>query len=173
MPIEQLSSELDRIVSHDQEIEELGRGYNVAEGPLWHKSGGYLLFSNIGDNRRLKWSPQGSITVHGEGTNGANGLTWDQQGRLVMCEGDARRMTRLEADGSTTVVADRYEGTKLNNPNDVVVKSDGSIYFTDPGEPDAQWDMDFCGVYRVSPDLSTITLLVRDFVMPNGPLLLS
>ena len=168
MPIEQLSPELDRIVSQNQEIEALGRCYNIAEGPLWHKSGGYLLFSNIGDNQRLKWASQEGITVEGENTNGANGLTWDQQGRLVICEGDARRVTRMETDGSTTVVADRYEGTRLNQPNDVVVKSDGSIYFTDPGAPDPELDMDFCGVYRISPDLSTITLLVRDFVLPNG-----
>ena len=168
MPIEQLSPELDRIVSQNQEIEELGRGYDVAEGPLWHKSGGYLLFSDIRHNLRLKWTSQEGITVHAEDTNQGNGLTWDQQGRLVICEGGARRMTRLESDGSTTVVADSYEGTKLNHPNDVVVKSGGSIYFTDPGAGDPELDMDFCGVYRVSPDLSTITLLVRDFVLPNG-----
>ena len=77
-------------------------------------------------------------------------------------------MTRLEADGSITVVADNYGGTRLNRPNDVVVKSDGSIYFTDPGAPAPELDMDFCGVYRVSPDLSAVTLAVRDFVSPNG-----
>ena len=168
MTIEQLSPELERIVSQDQEIEELGKGYSVAEGPLWHKGGRYLLFSNIRENRRLKWAAEEGVTLFQEATNGANGLTWDPQGRLVACEGGARRMTRLEADGSITVVADNYEGTSLNRPNDVVVKSDGSIYFTDPGAPDPELDMDFCGVYRVSPDLSAVTLVVRDFVLPNG-----
>jgi gluconolactonase len=108
------------------------------------------------------------MSVSRESTNEANGLTWDPQGRLVICEGGARRMTRLESDGTITVVADNFEGTKFNHPNDVVVKSDGTIYFTDPGAPDPELDMDFCGVYRVSPDLSSITLLVRDFVLPNG-----
>ena len=168
MTIELVSSELDRIVSRDQEIEELGRGYNIAEGPLWHKSEGYLLFSDIRQNRTMKWTSQEGMTPFREATNGANGLTWDPQGRLVACEGGARRVTRLEADGSITVVADNYEGKGLNRPNDVVVKSDGSIYFTDPGAPDPELDMDFCGVYRVAPDLSAITLLVRDFVLPNG-----
>ncbi len=168
MPIEQVSPELERIVSLDQEVEELGRGYSVAEGPLWHKEGGYLLFSDIRNNRRMKWTAQEGITLLQEDTNGANGLTWDPQGRMVICEGGARRMTRLEADGSITVIANNYQGTLLNRPNDVVVKSDGSIYFTDPGAPDPELDMDFCGVYRVSPDLSDITLVVRDFVLPNG-----
>ena len=168
MAIEQVAPELDRIVSQDQEIEELGKGYSIAEGPLWHAGGGYLLFSNIRDNLRLKWKEGEGITVDGENTNQANGLTWDAQGRLVICEGGARRMTRREADGSITVVADNYEGVKLNHPNDVVVKSDGSIYFSDPGVSDPELDMDFSGVYRVSADLSTIDLLVRDCVLPNG-----
>ena len=143
MAIEQVAPELDRIVSQDQEIEELGKGYSIAEGPLWHAGGGYLLFSNIRDNLRLKWKEGEGITVDGENTNQANGLTWDAQGRLVICEGGARRMTRREADGSITVVADNYEGVKLNHPNDVVVKSDGSIYFSDPGVSDPELDMDF------------------------------
>ena len=168
MVIEQAAPELDRIVSQNQEIEELGKGYSVAEGPLWDNGESCLLFSDIRHNRTMKWTSQDGITVSREATNEANGLTWDRQGRLVICEGGARRMTRLESNGSITVVADRYKGTKLNHPNDVVVKSDGSIYFTDPGAPDPELDMDYCGVYRVSPDLSTTTLLVRDFVVPNG-----
>ncbi len=168
MPIEQVSSELERIVSSDQEIEELGRGYSTAEGPLWHKSDRYLLFSDIRQDRRMKWTSEEGITLFRQPTNEANGLTWDPQGRLVACEGGARRVTRLESDGSIAVVADNYEGKRLNRPNDVVVKSDGSIYFTDPGAPNPELDMDFCGVYRVTADLSAITLLVRDFVLPNG-----
>jgi gluconolactonase len=159
---------MDRIVSQGRDIEELGRGYSIAEGPLWDSNEGCLLFSDIRNNRTMRWTAQDGISVSREATNEANGLTWDPQGRLVICEGGARRMTRLESDGTITVVADNFEGTRFNHPNDVVVRSDGTIYFTDPGAPDPELDMDFCGVYRVSPDLSSITLLVRDFVLPNG-----
>ena len=168
MPIEQVSPEMERIVSQGRDIEELGRGYNIAEGPVWDPNEGSLLFSDVRNSQTMKWTAQHGISVSRESTNEGNGLTWDQQSRLVICEGGARRMTRLESDGTVTVVADNYEGTGFNRPNDVVVKSDGSIYFTDPGAPDPELDMDFCGVYRVSPDLSTTTLLVRDFVLPNG-----
>jgi gluconolactonase len=98
-------------------------------------------------------------------------LTRDLQGRLIACEHDSRRVTRQEPDGSITVVSNSYQGRRLNRPNDVVVKSDGSIYFTDPWTnpaPPEQWDLSFSGVYRVSPDLGTLTLLVADFVIPNG-----
>ena len=128
----------------------------------------YFLFSEVRNNRRMKWSPAEGVTVFHEPTNNANGLTRDPQGRLVMCEGGARRVTRMEPDGSITVVASSYRGQRLNRPNDVVVKSDGSIYFTDPGGPAPDLDLDFSGVYRVSPDLEAINLLVRDFVLPNG-----
>ena len=173
MPIEQVSPELERIVSRDQDIEVLGSGYGAggapAEGPVWWKEGGYLLFSDIGNNRRMKWTPGGGApTVFLEPTNNANGLTRDPQGRLIACEHGTRRVSRLEPDGSITVVANRYQGRRLNRPNDVVVKSDGSIYFTDPGAPAPELDLDFAGVYRVSPDLGEITLVVRDFLTPNG-----
>ena len=171
MPIELVAPELERIVSPDQEVEELGTGYGgeqVAEGPFWWKEGGYLLFSDIGNNRRMKWSRAEGVTVFLEPSNNANGLTRDPSGRLIACEHGTRRVTRFEPDGSITVVANSYKGTRLNRPNDVVVKSDGSIYFTDPGAPAPDVDLDFAGVYRVSPDLGTLTLLVRDFVVPDG-----
>ena len=168
MPIEQISPELERIVSRNQEVEELGKGYHVAEGPLWYHDGNYLLFSDIRNDRRMKWTASEGVTLFQETTNEANGLTRDPQGRLIACEHASRRVTRLEPDGSVTVVANRYQDRRLNRPNDVVVKSDGSIYLTDPGAPEPGLDLDFSGVYRVSPDLGTITLLVRDFVVPNG-----
>jgi gluconolactonase len=172
MPVEQISSDLERIVSANQEIEELGRGYGgdaePAEGPLWWKEGGYFLFSDIGNNRRMKWTPNEGVTVFQEQTNYANGLTRDLQGRLLACEHGTRRVTRQEPDGSITVVANNYKGTRLNRPNDVIVKSDGCIYFTDPGAPAPELDLDFSGVYRVTPDLGTVTLLVKDFITPNG-----
>ena len=172
MPIEQVSPEVERIVSLDRESEELGTGYGgeagPAEGPLWWKEGGYLLFSDIGNNRRMKWSPEQGVTLVSEPTNYANGLTRDLQGRLIACEHGTRRVTRQEPDGSITVVSNSYRGSRLNRPNDVVVKSDGNIYFTDPGAPAPGLDLDYSGVYLVSPDLGTVTLLIRDFVTPNG-----
>ena len=171
MPVEQKAEAMERIASQSQEVEWLGSGYGggaAVEGPVWWKEGGYLLFSDIGSNQRLKWAPGDGITVFQEPTNNANGLTRDPQGRLIACEHGARRVTRQEPDGSATVVANNYQGRQLNRPNDVVVKSDGSIYFSDPGAPDPNLDLDFAGVYRVSQDLGMLTLLARDFVMPNG-----
>lgn len=171
MPIEQAAEALERIVSREQEVEWLGSGYGgraVAEGPVWWKEGGYLLFSDIGNSQRLKWAPGEGVSVFHEPTNNANGLTRDIQGRLITCEHGMRRVSRLEHDGSITVVANRYQGRRLNRPNDVVVKSDGTIYFSDPGAPEPDLDLDFAGVYSVSPDLGTLTLLVKDFITPNG-----
>ena len=175
MPIEQHAPELERIVALDAEIKQLGSGYGgdpgPAEGPVWWKEGWYLLFSDIGHDRRMKWTPGDGVTLFHEPTNEANGLTRDLQGRLLACEHLSRRVTRLEPDGSTTVIAASYKGRSLNRPNDIVVKSDGSIYFTDPWthrRPQEQWDLDFSGVYRLSPDLGTLTLLVDDFITPNG-----
>ena len=175
MAIEQLAPELERILALDQEAEELGSGYDLAEGPLWWKEGGYLLFSDVLHNRRMKWAPGEGVTVFREPTNYDNGLTRDPQGRLIACErggnnplDPVHHVTRLEPDESVTVVANNYRGMRLNRPNDVVVKSDGSIYFTDPMTFNIYSELDFCGVYRVSPDLGTINLLVRDYVTPNG-----
>jgi len=172
MPIEKSASELERIVSPGQEIRELGRGFGgpagPAEGPLWWEEGGYLLFSDIGNNRRMKWSAEEGVGSFQEPTNYANGLTRDLQGRLIACEHGTRRVTRQEPDGSIIVVANNYRGRRLNRPNDVVVKSDGCIYFTDPGFPTPGLDLDFNGVYQVTPDLGTITLITWDFARPNG-----
>ena len=173
--IEQLAPELERIVAISQSIEELADGFGgphgPAEGPLWWTEGGYLVFSDIHNNRRMKYEPGKGVSLLQEPTNRANGLTRDLQGRLLACEHDSRRVTRQEADGSITVVANSFQGRQLNRPNDVIVKSDGSIYFTDPWtSPNApnQWDLTFSGVYRVTPDLGTLSLLIDDFVLPNG-----
>ena len=175
MPIERIEAALDRIIASDAEINELGNGYGgdegPAEGPLWWKEGGYLVFSDIHNNCRMKWSVGRPPTVFHENTNRSNGLTRDLQGRLVAAEHYSRRVTRTEPDGSITVIANTFQGRQLNRPNDVVVKSDGSIYFTDPWthrRPREQWEHTISGVYRVSPDLGTITLLVGDFLTPNG-----
>jgi gluconolactonase len=172
MPIEQHDPGLERLVDVRHEIEELASGFGgasgPAEGPVWWHEGSYLVFSDIGNNRRMKWTPGVGVTLVQQPTNEANGLTRDLQGRLIACEHLARRVTRQDPDGSITVVANTYHSRRLNRPNDVVVKSDGSIYFTDPGLGRIESELDFCGVYRVSPDLGTIHVLVRDFVVPNG-----
>jgi gluconolactonase len=172
--IEQFDPALDKIISTSEPIREVANGFGgelgPPEGPVWIKEGGYLLFSDINVSKRMKYTPEQGVTVFADNTNQANGLTRDVQGRLLACEGETRRVTRRELDGSLTVIANGFQGHRLNRPNDVVVKSDGSIYFTDPAGPAApeQWDLTFQGVYRVSADLGTMTLLVSDFVFPNG-----
>jgi gluconolactonase len=173
--IEQFAPELDRIISANETIHHLADGFGgahgPAEGPLWWQEDGHLLFSDIHNNRRMKFEPEKGVSLLQEPTNRANGLTRDLQGRLVACEHDSRRVTRQEHDGSITVIANCFQGRQLNRPNDVVVKSDGCIYFTDPWtSPNApqQWDLTVSGVYRVTPDLGSLTLLVDDFVLPNG-----
>jgi gluconolactonase len=173
--IERLGPELDKIIAADEPIKELATGFGgplgPAEGPLWWKEGGYLLFTDIHNSRRMKYTPGQGVTVDLEPTNRANGLTRDLQGRLLSCEHDTRRVTRRELDGSLTVLANSFQGRRLNRPNDVVVRSDGAIYFTDPWSSPAapeQWDLTFAGVYRLTPDLGTYSLLVDNFVLPNG-----
>jgi gluconolactonase len=173
--IERLDPALDRIIDVSETIHDLADGFGgahgPAEGPLWWRESGYLLFSDIHNNKRMKYEPGKEVSLFLEPTNRANGLTRDQQGRLIACEHDTRRVTRLELDGSLTVICNSFQGRQLNRPNDVIVKSDGCIYFTDPWtSPDApqQWDLPFSGVFRLTPNLGTLSLLVDDFVLPNG-----
>jgi len=178
MAIEILDARMERIALADREPERLGSGYGgptgPAEGPVWIHERGHLLFSDIHASRRMRWKEGEGITVDKEGTANGNGQTRDRQGRLVVCHHFSRCVDREEADGSVTVIADRYHGLKLNRPNDVVVKSDGAIYFTDPPPKipftpaDHPPELDVAGVYRVSPDLSRINRLVPDLVNPNG-----
>jgi gluconolactonase len=172
--IEQLDPALDQIIDKSQPIQELATGFGgaqgPAEGPLWWKEGDYLLFSDIHNNRRIKYTPGQGTSVDQEPSNRSNGLTRDMAGRLVACEHDTRRVTRREPDGSLTVIANSFQGRRLNRPNDVIVKSDGCYYFTDPGAgivPE-QWDLTYSGVFRVTPDLGTMSLLIDDFITPNG-----
>jgi gluconolactonase len=173
--IDQFDPALDKIISTSEPIKYIADGFGgplgPAEGPLWWKEGGYLLFSDINSSKRMKYTPGQGVTVFEEKTNGANGLTRDLQGRLLACEHETRRVTRKELDGSLTVIANSFQGRRLNRPNDVIVKSDGAIYFTDPWSsplPREQWDLQYSGVYRVSPDLGTVTLILDDMLFPNG-----
>jgi gluconolactonase len=144
------------------------------EGPVWFADLQCLLWSDIPSNRILRWTPDGQAGVFRSDSRFANGNTRDRQGRLVTCEHGARRVTRTEADGSITIIADSYQGKRLNSPNDVVVKSDGSIWFTDPDYglrqnlPGTPREQERDNVFRVDPASGGIDVVVDDFVKPNG-----
>ncbi len=149
------------------QAERLATGFVFTEGPLWHPDGFYY-FVDIRQNRLHRITPGRTPELVREGTGGANGTTFDLQGKLVVCEGDNRRVTRWSADGRSAIVMDRFEGKRLNRPNDVVCTSDGSIYFTDPGlrVPLAEREVPHAGVYRVGPNATPA--LVVDCEYPNG-----
>lgn len=162
--------ELASIAPKDSKFEMLETGFKFTEGPVWNASGGYLLFSDIPANRIYKWSPDGGVEVFLEPSGNSNGLAYDRDGRLLACEHGNRRLSRIERDGTHTVLADKFRGKRLNSPNDLVVKSDGAIYFTDPPygiEPEER-ELAFQGVYRLDPKTNELTLLVDDFDRPNG-----
>jgi gluconolactonase len=149
------------------EPQRLATGFVFTEGPLWHPDGFYY-FVDVRASRLYRIAPGGAPELLRENTGGGNGSTFDLQGRLVLCEGENRRVTRAGAGGATEVLVDRYEGKRLNRPNDVVCTSDGSLYFTDPGlrVPLGERELTYAGVYRVSPDGTTT--LVADCEYPNG-----
>jgi gluconolactonase len=157
-------------------VERLATGFRWCEGPAWFGDGRYLLWSDIPNNRIMKWEEEtGVVSVFRKPSNNANGNTRDRQGRLVTCEHDARRVTRTEYDGGITVILDRFEGKRLNSPNDVVVKSDDSIWFTDPpfgilgnyeghvAEPELPTN-----VYRVDGKTGKATIVAAGINRPNG-----
>ena len=145
-------------------------GFRFTEGPVWISKGKYLLFSDIHGNTIYKLSPKGQVSVFRRPSGKSNGLTLDREGRLLACEHGNRRVTRTAHDGSVGVMADKFEGKKLNSPNDVVVKSNGSIYFTDPpyGIKTVQQEQPIQGVYRLDPDRAALALVANDFESPNG-----
>ena len=161
-----MSDKLSSILSGEPEL--LASGFGFTEGPVWHPDS-YLYFSDIPNNHLLKWVPGQSPYVAMENTQGGNGLTFDKQGRLLMCQMAARRVVRFDGDGSMTVVADRWEGKRLTAPNDVVGRSDGTIFFTDPGGrvPMDEREIKFAGVYTVSPD-GEMGLATDECEYPNG-----
>jgi len=149
------------------EAQRLATGFVFTEGPLWHPDGFYY-FVDVRSSVLYRMTPGKAAEVVRDKTGGGNGTTFDLQGRLILCEGENRRVTRTSADGRIEILMDRYEGKRLNRPNDVVCRSDGSLYFTDPGlrVPLAERELPHAGVYRVMPD-GTKTL-VADFEYPNG-----
>jgi gluconolactonase len=149
------------------QAERLATGFVFTEGPLWHPDGFYY-FVDVRASMLYRVTPGRPHEVVREKTGGGNGTTFDLQGRLILCEGDNRRVTRRAADDRFEVLVDRFEGKRLNRPNDVVCRSDGSIYFTDPGlrVPLAEREVEHAGVYRIAPDGAVS--LVADFEYPNG-----
>jgi len=182
--------ELDKIVTPGTKIEKLAGGFLFTEGPVWvprtTDSEGYLLFSDPNNNTIYRWTPDGQVSIYrtksgyagadiGEyGQPGSNGLTLDAEGRLTINQHGNRRVVRLEKNGQLTVLADQYEGKRLNSPNDLVYKSDGALYFTDPpfGLPkfydDPRKELPFSGVFRVSSNGRQVQLLTKELKGPNG-----
>lgn len=175
-----------KVVSHDKRFsflsmptvrpERLANGMLWTEGPVYFPLGNYLLWSDIPNNRILQWVDGFGYRVFRENANNANGNTRDQQGRLITCEHLTRRVTRTEHDGTLTIIADCFNGKRLNSPNDVVVKSDGTIWFTDPpygilsdyeGKRSEQ-EQPGCFVYRCDPDSGKLDVVADDFDKPNG-----
>jgi gluconolactonase len=178
---------LDKLVPAGAAVEKVIGNLLFAEGPVWLRSSGYLLFSDIPSNAIMKWTPTGGLSVFRkpvfprefpDGVQiGTNGLTLDRQGRLIACEHGNRRVSRTGKDGTIATLADRYEGKRFNSPNDVVCKSNGDIYFTDPNSvarrnpPDPHNDfkteLGFNGVYRLTA-AGKLELLTKDMPYPNG-----
>jgi gluconolactonase len=174
---------MNQIAAASAVIEKLAGGFAFTEGPVWMPDGS-VLFSDIPNNAIQKWTPGGKVTLFRkpsgyDGTDappgayiGSNGLTLDKQGRLVICEHGNGRVTRLEKDGKLTVLAARYEGKRLNSPNDAVYKSDGALYFTDPPyglvkqDEDPKKELKFNGIYRLAG--GKLQLLSTELTRPNG-----
>jgi gluconolactonase len=183
--IVRLDPRFDQLVPRDAVMEKLADGYAWVEGPAWNRNGGYLLFSDIPNNSVFKWQEGKGVSLFLKPSGytgkapfagrepGSNGLTFDADGRLVLCEHGNRRIARLEEDGKRTTLADRYKGKRLNSPNDLAFKSNGDLYFTDPpfGLPqafdDPHKELDFSGVYRLAIN-GELTLLTREIRAPNG-----
>lgn len=164
-------AEFKKIVPPDAKLEKLASGMKFCEGPVWlAQDGGYLVFSDIPSDELKKWTTKDGLATFRKPSYNANGNTVDRQGRLVSCEHSGRRVSRLEKDGTLQTLVDRFDGNKFNSPNDAAVKSDGTIWFTDPdyglrGQPH---DYEGCFVFRFDPKTKALTVLAKNFDKPNG-----
>jgi gluconolactonase len=171
------SDALYELVDPDAEVEQLGTGFWFTEGPIWNPDG-FLLFSDMPGDTRRRWDEAGGVREVAKPSNKGNGMTLDADGRLLVCEHATSSLVRMDPDGTGSgreVLASHYQGRELNSPNDVIVKSDGSILFSDPTYGRApvygverDQDLDFQGVYRLPPGGGDTQLLVDDFEQPNG-----
>ncbi|MBU2486475.1 MAG: SMP-30/gluconolactonase/LRE family protein [Alphaproteobacteria bacterium] len=172
---EALEPEFNSFVMGNAPVRQLATGFDWVEGPVWFGDADCLLFSDIPNNRIMRWTPGAGTSVFRQPSNYANGHTRDREGRLISCEHGMRRVTRTELDGSITVIADQYQGKRLNSPNDVVVKSDGTIWFSDPhygimtNYEGFKSEQELpCNVYRADPATGSLTAVATDFNCPNG-----
>ena len=187
--VERLDPALNKLVPPGAKMEVIGEGYAWCEGPVWVRDGDFLLFSDIPNNAIMRWEARSGSKLFLKpagytgkdprgGESGSNGLTLDRKGRLILCQHGDRRVARLDSSlkdpqPKYVTLADRYEGKRLNSPNDAVIDSNGAIYFTDPpyglmkGMDDPKKELPFQGVYRIAPD-GKLTLLTKDMERPNG-----
>jgi len=183
--IARIDPRFDQIVPQDAVLEKVADGFTWAEGPVWNRDGGFLLFSDVPNNSIIKWKAGEGASVFLKPSGytgvkpftgrepGSNGLTFDSEGRLVFCQHGDRRISRLEKDGRRTTLVDNYQGRRLNSPNDLIFKSNGDLYFTDPpfGLPktfdDPKKELPFQGVYRLARN-GKLTLLTTEVKAPNG-----
>jgi gluconolactonase len=163
------AAEFTKIFPRGARVERLATGLRFVEGPAWHRDG-FLIFSDIPANELKRWDPKQGVTTYRAGSNNANGNTFDREGRLLTAEHTAHRISRTSRDGSVETLVDRFEGRALNSPNDVIVRRDGTVWFTDPsyglGQRKKEQEGQF--VYRFDPATRTLTAVVRDFDQPNG-----
>ena len=168
-------SGLAEIFARNGELETVVSGLKFLEGPAWHPYESHLRFSDILGNSTLQWSESDGLSIYRRNSHMANGNTYDREGRLLSCHHASSRVTRMDNDETMTALASHFQGGELNSPNDIVVKSDGSIYFTDPpfgreakvGIP-REFQLDFNGVYRLDPANAALTLLTSALNRPNG-----
>lgn len=166
------AAEFSKLVAADAKLEKLVSGLRFTEGPVWLKrEGGFLVFSDIPANELKKWTRPGGLTTFRNPSQNANGNTLDREGRLISCEHSGRRVSVLEKDGTWQTLVDRFDGKKFNSPNDAVVKSDGTVWFTDPpyGLPRGEAkEQEGHYVFRFDPKTKNTTAIVKDFDRPNG-----
>ena len=177
MSTEAFTSQFNHIVNQGETLEKIAGGFTFTEGPVWHGRDEYLVWTDIIGDTIYKWVPGQGTSILMRPSGKADGMTYDHEGRLVVAGWSSRTVWRWEHDGSTTTLASHFEGKKLNTPNDIVVKSDGSIYFTDPSNgirnvgmelDDIQKYIDYEAVFRLNLEDSSLTLLLDDMINPNG-----
>jgi gluconolactonase len=183
--IERLDARFNKLVPQDARVERIADGFDWSEGPVWDRARKVLLFSDVPMNTVFQWQEGKGVSVFLKpsgytgsvprgGEPGSNGLNMDREGRLILCQHGDRRVARLEADKTFKSLADKYDGKRFNSPNDSVYKSNGDLYFTDPPygllklNDDPAKEIDWNGVYRISADDGTVTLLTKEMTFPNG-----
>jgi gluconolactonase len=178
MAVDVKSEKLFELVDREAQVERLATGFTFTEGPIWNKEGRFLLFSDMPGDVRRRWDEENGVQEVMRPSNKGNGMTFDLDGRLLVCEHSTSSLVRIDPDGTGSgreVVASHYEGKELNSPNDVIVADDGSIYFSDPWYGrmpvfgvERDRELGFQGVYRIPPGGGDPQLLVDDFEQPNG-----